>query len=191
LPYESCPQCGLRTYYVSGEECPRCGTPLGGPPRLAARVPEWRAGSEPRGAVEHVLAVARRELRMDVALLSEVRDGREIVLWAVGNGRMPEFVAGAAAPLRDTVCQRLLDGRIDSIVHDAQADTRVRDLPAVRDTGLGAYIGVPLTGSAARRYVLCCVAREARPDLSASDVRFLRGLVESVRPAVDRAAGAA
>ena len=34
-------------------------------------------------------------------------------------------------------------------------------------------------------------AREARPDLSDSDVRFLRGLVESVRPAVDRAAGAA
>ena len=176
---------------MSGEECPRCGTPLGGPPRIALRAREWRAGSEPRGAVEHVLAVARRELKMDVALLSEVRDGREIVLWAVGNGRLPEFVAGAAAPLRDTVCQRLLDGRIDSIVHDARADTRVRDLPAVRETGLGAYIGVPLTGAAARRYVLCCVAREARPDLSASDVRFLRGLVESVRTAVDRAAGAA
>ena len=113
------------------------------------------------------------------------------MLWAVGNGRLPEFVAGASAPLRDTVCQRLLDGRIDGIVHDARADTRVNDLPAVRETGLGAYIGVPLTGAAARRYVLCCVAREARPDLSASDVRFLRGLVESVRPAVDRAAGAA
>jgi GAF domain-containing protein len=138
-----------------------------------------------------VLAVARRELQMDVALLSEVRDGREIVLWAVSNGRLPEFVAGASAPLRDTVCQRLLDGRIDGIVHDARADTRVNDLPAVRETGLGAYIGVPLTGAAARRYVLCCVAREARPDLSDSDVRFLRGLVESVRPAVDRAAGAA
>jgi GAF domain-containing protein len=128
---------------------------------------------------------------MDVALLSEVRDGREIVLWAVSNGRLPEFVAGASAPLRDTVCQRLLDGRIDGIVHDARADTRVNDLPAVRETGLSAYIGVPLTGAAARRYVLCCVAREARPDLSDSDVRFLRGLVESVRPAVDRAAGAA
>ena len=57
---------------------------------------------------------------MDVALLSEVRDGREIVLWAVGNGRLPEFVPGASAPLRDTICQRLLDGTIDSIVHDAR-----------------------------------------------------------------------
>jgi GAF domain-containing protein len=190
VPYQSCPECGLRTYYVSGEECPRCGTPLGEPSRAAARIPQWRAGNEPQGAVERVLAVARRELKMDVALLSEVRDGREIVLWAVGNGRLPDVVAGASAPLRDTICRRLLDGSIDSIVHDARVDERVRDLPAVRGDGLGAYIGVPLTGADARRYVLCCVTGEARPDLSSTDVRFLRGLVESVRPAVDRAAGA-
>jgi GAF domain-containing protein/ribosomal protein L37E len=193
MPYESCPQCGLRTYCVSGEECPRCGTPLGGEPRVAVRPADWARDApagEPRGAVEHVLAVARRELRMDIALLSEVREGREIVLWAVGNGRLPGFVPGASAPLRDTICRRLLDGTIDHIVHDARTDARVRDLPAAQAAGLGAYIGVPLTGAAARRYVLCCVAREARPDLSEGDVRFLRGLVESVRPAVDRAAGA-
>jgi len=190
VPYQSCPECGLRTYVVNGDECPRCGTPLGAPSRATARMPEWRGGTEPHGAVERVLAVARRELKMDVALLSEVREGREIVLWAVGNGRLPEFVPGASAPLRETICQRLLDGTIDSIVHDAREDDRVRDLAAVRATGLGAYIGVPLTGAAARRYVLCCVTRDARPDLSSTDVRFLRGLVESVRPAVDRAAGA-
>ena len=189
MPYQTCPRCGLRTYYVSGEECPRCGTPLG-ETRRAVRQPEWRHDAEPRGAVERVLAVARRELKRDTALLSEVRDGREIVLWATGNGRIPAFVPGAAAPLRDTICQRLLDGTIENIVHDAAADPRVKDLPVVRATGLGAYIGVPLTGAAARRYVLCCLAGEARPDLSERDVQFLRGLVESVRPAVDRAAGA-
>jgi GAF domain-containing protein len=189
MPYQTCPGCGLRTYYVSGEECPRCGTPLGETRRPAGQ-PEWRHDAEPRGAVERVLAVARRELRMDTALLSEVRDGREIVLWATGNGRIPAFVPGAAAPLRDTICQRLLDGTIENIVHDAAADPRVCDLPVVRATGVGAYIGVPLTGAAARRYVLCCLAGEARPDLSERDVQFLRGLVESVRPAVDRAAGA-
>ena len=190
MPYQTCPKCSLRTYCVSGEECPRCGTALGGPPRSAARLPDWRAAGRPQGAVERVLAVARRELKMDVALLSEVRDGREVVLWAVGNGRLPEVAAGAAAPLRDTICQRLLDGRIDSIVHDTRSDPRVRDLPVAKTTAAGAYVGVPLTGPAARRYVLCCLSREARPDLSDADVRFLRGLVESVRPAVDRAAGA-
>jgi GAF domain-containing protein/ribosomal protein L37E len=189
MPYQTCPECGLRTYHVSGEECPRCGTPLGASRSATAR-PDWRPATEPLGAVERVLAVARRELRMDVALLSEVRDGREVVLWATGNGRIPAAVPGAGAPLRQTICQRLLDGTIDGIVHDAATDARVRELPVVRGAGVGAYIGVPLTAAAARRYVLCCLAAEARPDLSERDVRFLRGLVESVRPAVDRAAGA-
>src|SRR4051794_12457854 len=102
MPYETCPQCGLRTYTVSGEECPRCGTPVGGPPRATARWGGWRSQAreeEPRGVVERVLAVARRELKMDVAMLSEVRDGREVVLWAVGNG-IPALVPGASAPLR-------------------------------------------------------------------------------------------
>ena len=190
MPYASCPECALRTYYVNGEECPRCGTPLGSPRRGTMRIADWQRPPEPRGAVEHALAVARRELKMDVALLSEVRDGREVILWAVGNGRLPAFVRGADAALADTICERLLDGTIDGIVHDATTDPRVRDLPVVRGTGLAAYIGVPLTGAAARRYVLCCLAREARPDLSERDLRFLRGLVERVRPAVDRAAGA-
>src|SRR4051794_11111424 len=151
MPYQTCPRCGLRTYYVSGEECPRCGTPLGRNRRAEGR-PDWRLDSEPRGAVERVLAVARRELRMDAAVLSEVRDGREIVLWATGNGHVPGAVPGAAAPLRDTICQRLLDGTIANIVHDTAADPRVRGLPAVQRAGVRAYIGVPLTGPAARQY---------------------------------------
>jgi GAF domain-containing protein len=190
VPYQSCQECGLRTYYVSGEECPRCGTPLGAPRGDARGLPEWPGGSGPQGAVERMLALARRELKMDVALLSEARHGHEVVLWAVSNGRLPAFAAGAEAPLGDTICQRLLDGAIDSIVHDTGADPRVRGLPVVRATGLGAYIGVPITAQAARRYVLCCLAAEARPDLTDADVRFLWGLVESVRPVVDRVAAA-
>ena len=38
----------------------------------------------------------------------------------------------------------------------------------------------PLTGADAQLYVLCCLAREARPDLGEADVRFLTGLTESL-----------
>jgi GAF domain-containing protein/ribosomal protein L37E len=186
MPYESCPRCGLRTYCVTGEECPRCGTPLGALPRAAQGAPVWpKASAEPRTAVERVPCRARRELHMDVALLTEIVDGHEVVLAAVGNGRIAGVVSGASAPLRDTICKQLLDGTIESVVHDAAGDARTRDLPAVRLTGLRAYIGVPLTGAAARRYVLCCLAGEARPDLTDADVRFLQGLVATLGPAID------
>jgi GAF domain-containing protein len=171
---------------VSGEECPRCGTPLGVLPRSAHGPPEWpTASSEPRTAVERVLARARRELRMDAALLTEVVDGREVVLAAVGNGRIPGLVSGAAAPLDDTICKHLLEGTIESIVRDTAGDERTRDLPVVKLAGLAAYIGVPLTGAAARLCVLCCLAGEARPDLTDADVTFLRGLIGTLRPAID------
>jgi GAF domain-containing protein len=94
-------------------------------------------------------------------------------------------VTGASAPLHDTICQRLLDGTVDSIVRDTSGDERTRDLPVVRQAGLAAYIGVPLTASAVRSYVLCCLAREVRPDLTDADVRFLRALIESLRPAIE------
>ena len=191
MPYASCPHCGLRTYCVSGEECPRCGTPLGVVSRAAHGRPEWpTASAEPRTAVERVLARARRELRMDAALLTEVVDGHEVVRAAVGNGRLPGFTSGTVAPLDDTICKQLLEGTIDSVVRDAAGDARTRDLPVVKLTGLGAYIGVPVTGAAVQRYVLCCLAGEARPDLTDADVRFLRGLVATLRPAMDQRPGA-
>jgi len=125
--------------------------------------------------------MACRELNADAALLSEIRDGREHVRWAVGDG-----YAGRSAPLRDTICERLLDGRIASIVPDATRERSLRDLPAVRNGDIVAYIGVPFSTPDARAYVLCCLAREQRPDLADSDVRFLKGVAESLRPVLER-----
>jgi GAF domain-containing protein len=126
--------------------------------------------------------MARRELRADAALLSEVDGGRELVRWAAGDERY----AGLAVPLRDTICERLLDGRIGSLVRDAAADPELRDLAVVRDGRVRAYIGVPFATADARAYVLCCLAREARPDLGEGDVAFLQGLAESLRPLLER-----
>src|SRR4051812_47243583 len=147
MPYETCPRCGLRTYYVSGEECPRCGTPLGDT-RRAARQPNWRPDTEPRGAVERVLAVARRELKMDTALLSEVRDGREIVLWATGNGRIPAFVPGGAGPPRGPSCPPMLGGGGgNNLPHPAAAPPRPRP-PGGQGHGGGPPPPVPVAAGA-------------------------------------------
>jgi hypothetical protein len=144
------------------------------------------AAADPAGPIERLLAMAQHELRMDAAVLSEARDGQEVVLSAVSNGRIPGVARGVSAPLSETICQRLLEGRIGGVVHDAAVDDELRELPPVRRLGLRAYIGVAVDVSAMRDYVLCCVALDARPDLGEADVRFLRGLVEGARPALDR-----
>jgi GAF domain-containing protein len=172
--YLTCPSCGLPTYCVSEATCPSCRTPLRRPgPPVGPR----RAGHGRDGEVRAKLAMACRELDADAALLSEIRDGRELVLWGAGE----DCYVDASVPLRDTICERLLDGRIDSVVADATAEPAIRDLAPVRDGTIRAYIGVPFATADARAYVLCCLAREARPDLGEGDVRFLYGLAESLR----------
>jgi hypothetical protein len=186
MPYFSCPRCELRTYCVSSDECPRCGTQLGGLPRSAARPREGPGAADRTGPVERLLAMAQHELRMDAAVLSEARDGREVVLSAVGNDRIPAASRGVSAPLDETICGRVLDGTIGGVVNDTAVDAALCELPLVRETGLRAYIGVPLSVDAMRDYVLCCLALEARPDLGEADVLFLRGLVENAHPVLDR-----
>jgi hypothetical protein len=46
---------------------------------------------------------------------------------------------------------------------------------------------VPFTTADARLYVLCCLAGEARRDLGESDVRFVRGMAESIRSLLEPA----
>ena len=121
--------------------------------------------------------MACRVLDMDAALVSELDGGREHVRWAAGDGHYD----GLSRSLSGTICRRLLEGRIATLVADAAAEPALRDVPLVRDGSIGAYIGIPFTTADARAYVLCCLAQEKRPDLGEADVRFLRGLAESIR----------
>ena len=132
-------------------------------------------------AVHAELAMLCRELDMDSALVSEITGGREVVRWAAGEGDY----ATVSAALEETICARLLDGRIGPVVTDTKAEPSLNTLEAVRDGSIGAYLGVPFTTADARLYVLCCLAGEARPDLGDGDVHFLRGLAESVRSHLD------
>src|SRR5689334_4361003 len=165
MPYLTCSSCGLRTYVVSEGSCPACGTAL--------RRTNPPVGPRPAPHLTAKLSIACRELKADAALLSEIRDGREYVKWAVGGD-----YASRSYPLEETICQRVLDGRIGALVSDIAAEPALEGL----DTPFGAYIGVPFTGEDAKLYVLCCLSHEARRDLSVSDVRFLQGIAESLRP---------
>ena len=125
------------------------------------------------------LALAQAETGMDLAVLGEIRDGREVVRFVAGDGSFG-LAPGASMPIEDTYCQRLLTGRLSNLVADTNADDQLRELPITRAARVGAYIGVPLTTIDARLYVLCCLAHEQRPQLGKRDVLFLRCLTDAI-----------
>lgn len=170
----------MPTYCVSEGACPACGTRLKARRALAGPRPTRAGGGD---AVQAELAMLCRELDMGSALVSEITGGREVVRWAAGEGDY----ASVSASLDETVCQRLLDGRIGALVRDTAAEPSLSTLERVRSGAIAAYLGVPFTTADARLYVLCCLAQEVRPDLGESDVRFLRGLAESIRSLLEPA----
>jgi len=114
-----------------------------------------------------------RRPRIDVAVLGEIRDGREVVRASPGEAETFGLAVGASPPVEETFCPRLLQGRLGNVVRDAVGDERVRGLEVTRAARIGAYIGVPLTALDARLYILLrCLAHEQRPALGERDVVF-------------------
>ncbi|MGA9859352.1 MAG: GAF domain-containing protein [Solirubrobacteraceae bacterium] len=131
--------------------------------------------------LDQLLRLTRELLDTDVALLTEIRDGREIAQRVAGDWPGRGSLQHASLPLESTFCQRMLDGRIGNYIRDARTDARVSALPMGRQLGVGAWLGVPIELSDMRLYVLCCLACESRPSLGDREVRLLLGLAESVR----------
>ena len=178
MPYRRCPTCGVLSYAPRNGGaviCPECGVP---PPRDDAGTRRstdivWRLGQ--------LLRMTRDLLDTDVAVLTEIRDGREIAHQV--DGEMPGrgSFEGLSLELEHTFCQRMLDGRIGNYICDATADARVNDLAMARELGVRAWLGVPIELSDLRLYVLCCLASTSRPSIGEAEVRLLAGLAESVR----------
>ena len=176
MPYLRCIGCGVVSYAPvngAGAACPECGVPW------PASVDEVVHSTDPGRRLDALVRMTRDLLDVDAALLSEIADGHETVRLAAGE--WPELgpLPGPSVPLEETICRRMLEGRIGNVVPDAARDGGVADVAA--RFGVGAWLGVPIQVSEAELYVLCCLVREARPSIGPREVKLLTGLAESVR----------
>jgi GAF domain-containing protein len=178
VPHVRCHSCGVISYApLNGDDsaCPECGVPS---PRSRERVVRE---DDRRRRLGSLVRMTRDLLDLDVALLSEIRDGRETAILAAGDWWPGGTLQGASIPLEDSFCRLMLEGRIGNAVPDARREAAVAELPMVQELGVGAYMGVPIRPSDAELYVLCCLAREARPSVGPREVKLLSGLAASVR----------
>jgi GAF domain-containing protein len=95
-----------------------------------------------------------------------------------------ELAPGTAAPLRETLCKQLLDGRVGPVIADVAAEPVVGGLARVRESGIGACIGVPVPAGE-RLFVLCLMARDARPEIGPRELRVCEGLAATVTAVLD------
>ena len=125
------------------------------------------------GAVERILHAIREHLGMEVAFLSRVTNGH-VVIQHADPPRSSLLQVGEVIRAGETYCQRIVDGRLPFIIHDAQKVPQVAHIAATRKLPIGAHISVPLRLSDGSIYgTFCSFSTTADASLNDRDLKML------------------
>ena len=126
------------------------------------------------GAVPEVLRLLREHLKMDVVFVSEFCDGQRVFRSVEAAPGADVIAAGESAPLEESFCQRVVDGRLPELVTDVGSFPGRAELPAT-PFPIGAHLSTPVVLADGRVYgTLCCFSFAPDPHLKARDLNKLR-----------------
>ena len=146
------------------------------------------------------LAAFADELRSDTALTASLNQIARLASRVLGSpmaavtlaDRTMIRVVGQAglvcseAPRRDTFCNVCVSSAMPLVVEDASEDERFRDLPAIRERGIGHYAGVPVRlRSGAIAGTVCVLGHGARL-FSEDEVETLRELSHAAATVIEQ-----
>jgi EAL domain-containing protein (putative c-di-GMP-specific phosphodiesterase class I) len=139
------------------------------------------------GVVERVLALARVHLGLDISWFSRFSGDLQTLEHISGDAARFNVRPGITSPYSASYCSRVVAGELPNVIPDALADERTRDLPLTQYVGIGAYAGVPVVLPGGEIYgMLCCIGRDAHPEIDTGDVRFMRVLASLLSDEVER-----
>jgi EAL domain-containing protein (putative c-di-GMP-specific phosphodiesterase class I) len=139
------------------------------------------------GVVARVLALARVHLGLDISWFSRFSGDVHVLEEVSGDAGRFHITQGSSVPAMATYCSRVVAGELPNIIPDALADERTRALPVTQFVGIGAYAGVPVVLPDGEVYgMLCCIGRDAHPEIDSGDVRFMRVLASLLSDEVER-----
>lgn len=143
--------------------------------RLAALRRTDLLDSPPEEPFDRLTRLAARITKTPVALVSLVDRDRQFFKSAVGLEE--PWQSRRETPLSHSLCKHVVACHEPVVIPDARRDPAYRDNPAIRDLGVIAYCGVPLTVSGFPLGAFCLIDREPR-QWSYEDVQILKDLGE-------------
>jgi GAF domain-containing protein len=139
-------------------------------------------------AISTLLSNLRELLGMDIVLVAEFVEGHRIFRHVdVDPTQLSRLAVGQSAPLEDTYCQRVIDGRLPPVMSDTAAFPETHDLVATRKLGIGAYLSAPVVLTDGKVYgTLCCISHQARSALGCRQVDALRSAATLVSAEIEK-----
>jgi EAL domain-containing protein (putative c-di-GMP-specific phosphodiesterase class I) len=138
-------------------------------------------------STDDALRAIRTHLGMDVAFVSEFTGGRRVFRRVdAAPGRCP-VREGEAGPLEDSYCQRVVDGRLPELIHDAAEVPAAAELPVTSALPVGAHLSVPIRLADGRVYgTFCCFSAQPDHTLTDRDLAMMRIFADLTGAHIDR-----
>lgn len=157
---------------------------------IVSAIPDGATGLMDHGIAE-ILRLMREELRMDIVFVS-VDVGDDVVVRHADHANLPPGEAGiegASIPREESLCRRVLDGRLPAVMPDVAALRATHDVPWA-PVAPGAFMATAVTlGDGARFGTLCCLSLAASPGLNERHYQRLRMSARQIAQLVDGAGG--
>lgn len=125
------------------------------------------------GSVSELLRAMRQRMAMDVVFVSEFIDGQRMFRHVDAAPGAPAIEPGASNPAEESVCRRVVEGRVPELVRDLSAlpSSQLPPLPF----RIGAHLSTPILMKDKRVYgTLCCFSAAPNPGLVQADLDKLR-----------------
>lgn len=135
-------------------------------------------GSAVSGKLEQVLKpilqYVRRIMDMEVAFISEFEAGRRYFRYLDSDESFSPLEVNGSDALDDSYCQRVVDGRLPQLIHNACLVPEALTLPVTLGVPIGAHLSVPVCFSDGRIYgTFCCFSRYPLENLQKRDLEVM------------------
>lgn len=146
--------------------------------RLLREVFELREGTL-SAILQRLLQSTRLHMGMEVAFISEFEKGLRIFRYVDEADGVDIIAVGVGDLKEDSYCQRVVDGRLPELIHDAQILDAALELPVTKAIGVGAHLSIPIRlrdGSVFGTF--CCFSFQADYSLSERDHALMKVFAE-------------
>jgi hypothetical protein len=146
-------------------------------------------GSFTERCIGSLLRVVREQLHLEVVFVGEFVDGYRVFRQISSKAAEAIIRPGEFHPLAETICQRIVDGRMPCLVPDVTSVRVENGLPDYYH-GMGAHIGVPVRFPDGSLYgVLCGFSFEPNTALDQRDVKRLEMAANAIARLLAQAEG--
>lgn len=107
--------------------------------------------------INDMLNAIRSHLGMDIAFVSEFKNGMRKFHYVSSIYEDSPIVAGDSDPLEESYCQRVIDGRLPELIYDALLEPAALELSVTKSLPVRSHLSVPIYLSDGTLYgTFCC-----------------------------------